>query len=98
MILLLRGSKLRSNPKRRAETSAPAECFRHGGFADKHVAPAADLARIPDGLGFSLGALATDAGMTSYHAMVKRGGSPLTTPKSASTTSGTASSDSQLAR
>jgi alcohol dehydrogenase, propanol-preferring len=52
----------------------PPGMFRHGGFADKHVAPAADLARIPDGLGFSLGALATDAGMTSYHAMVKRGG------------------------
>ncbi len=47
--------------------------FRHGGFADKHVAPAADLARVPDGLDISLGALATDAGMTSYHAIIKRG-------------------------
>jgi propanol-preferring alcohol dehydrogenase len=47
--------------------------FRHGGFADQHVAPAADLARVPDGLDISLGALATDAGMTSYDAIIKRG-------------------------
>lgn len=52
----------------------PPGMFRHGGFADKHLAPAADLARIPDGLDICLGALATDAGMTSYHAMIKRGG------------------------
>lgn len=52
----------------------PPGAFRPGGFADQHVAPAADLARMPDGLGFGLGALATDAGMVSYHAMIKRGG------------------------
>jgi alcohol dehydrogenase, propanol-preferring len=51
----------------------PPGMFRHGGFADQHVAPAADLARVPDGLDISLGALATDAGMTSYHAIIKRG-------------------------
>lgn len=51
----------------------PPGMFRHGGFADQHVAPAADLARVPDGLDISLGALATDAGMVSYHAMVKAG-------------------------
>ncbi len=52
----------------------PPGMFRHGGFADQHVAPAADLARLPEGLDISLGALATDAGMTSYHAIIKRGG------------------------
>lgn len=52
----------------------PPGVFRPGGFADQHVAPAADLARVPDGLDICLGALATDAGMTAYHAMVKCGG------------------------
>lgn len=55
-------------------TAPPPGAFRPGGFADQHAAPAADLARVPDGLGLSLGALATDAGMVSYHAMIKRGG------------------------
>lgn len=47
---------------------------RPGGFAEKHLAPAADLVRVPDELDITLGALATDAGMTSYHAVVVRGG------------------------
>lgn len=52
----------------------PLGMFAHGGFADKLVATAADLARVPEGLDMSLAALATDAGMTSYHAMMKAGG------------------------
>jgi propanol-preferring alcohol dehydrogenase len=52
----------------------PPGMFRPGGFADQHLAPAAGLARVPDGLDICLGALATDAGMVSYHAMIKRGG------------------------
>lgn len=47
---------------------------RHGGFTYQHVAPAADVVPMPDGLSFELAALGTDAGMTSYHAMVTRGG------------------------
>lgn len=47
--------------------------FRDGGFATKHVAPAGDLVAIPDQVGFTLGAMMTDAGMTSYHALVRRG-------------------------
>ncbi len=47
---------------------------RPGGFAEKHLAPAGDLVRVPDGLDIALGSLATDAGMTSYHALVVRGG------------------------
>lgn len=52
----------------------PLGMFAHGGFADQLVATAADLARIPEGLSFELAALATDAGMTSYHAIIKEGG------------------------
>jgi propanol-preferring alcohol dehydrogenase len=45
-----------------------------GGFAEKYMGPAYELVRIPDGLDIALGAVATDAGMTSYHALVRRGG------------------------
>ena len=51
----------------------PLGMFTPGGFADKLVADAPDLARVPEGLDLSLAALATDAGMTSYHAMIKVG-------------------------
>ncbi|MCC9198371.1 zinc-binding dehydrogenase [Arthrobacter sp. zg-Y820] len=51
----------------------PAGMFTPGGFADKLAADYRDLARVPDGLDLSLAALATDAGMTSYHAMIKVG-------------------------
>lgn len=52
----------------------PLGMFTPGGFADKLVADARDLARVPEGLDLSLAALATDAGMTSYHAIIKVGG------------------------
>ncbi|MER5185276.1 zinc-binding dehydrogenase [Streptomyces sp. NPDC002896] len=48
--------------------------FAPGGFAGKQLVHADDLARVPEGLDIALGAVATDAGMTSYHAMVVRGG------------------------
>ena len=47
---------------------------RHGGFANYHVAPTASLVPIPDAVDWSLGAMMTDAGMTSYHALMVRGG------------------------
>jgi propanol-preferring alcohol dehydrogenase len=47
---------------------------RPGGFAAKHLVPAGELVAIPDNVDMSLGAAATDAGMTSYHAVVVRGG------------------------
>ena len=53
--------------------AAPAGVFNDGGFADQHRCPEADLARVPDGLSWALAAAATDAGMTSYHAIIKRG-------------------------
>ncbi|HHU39050.1 MAG TPA: alcohol dehydrogenase catalytic domain-containing protein [Propionibacterium sp.] len=52
----------------------PSGMFTPGGFADKFAADYRDLARVPEGLDLSLAALATDAGMTSYHAMMKVGG------------------------
>src|SRR5689334_12032735 len=51
----------------------PLGMFTHGGFADYLIANQEDLARVPDGLDLSLAALATDAGMTSYHAIIKEG-------------------------
>lgn len=42
---------------------------RDGGYAAFHVAPAGDLVPLPEGLSFELGALGTDAGMTSHHAV-----------------------------
>ncbi|MCK9931144.1 alcohol dehydrogenase catalytic domain-containing protein [Frankia sp. Mgl5] len=45
-----------------------------GGFATKHLSPAGCLVRVPDNVGWTLGAMMTDAGMTSYHALVRRGG------------------------
>jgi alcohol dehydrogenase, propanol-preferring len=47
---------------------------RDGGYANKALVPAGDLVRIPEGVSFTQAATATDAGMTSYHAMFKRGG------------------------
>lgn len=52
----------------------PLGMFTPGGFADRLAADYRDLARVPAGLDVSLAALATDAGMTSYHAMIKAGG------------------------
>jgi propanol-preferring alcohol dehydrogenase len=48
--------------------------FRDGGFADKFVGVPDDLVRVPDDVDWTYGAMMTDAGMTSYHALVKRGG------------------------
>jgi propanol-preferring alcohol dehydrogenase len=45
-----------------------------GGFGPKIVATNDNLVRLPDEVSFELGAMATDAGLTSYHAMVAVGG------------------------
>lgn len=57
-----------------AGVQPPLGMFTPGGFAGKLAADYRDLARVPDGLSYSLAALATDAGMTAYHAMIKAGG------------------------
>lgn len=45
-----------------------------GGFGPKLRATDANLVRLPDEVPFDLGAMATDAGLTAYHAMVAAGG------------------------
>ncbi|WP_348789461.1 zinc-binding dehydrogenase [Leifsonia sp. NPDC080035] len=45
-----------------------------GGFGPKLRATEENLVRLPDEVSFDLGAMATDAGLTSYHAMVATGG------------------------
>ncbi|MFE9115494.1 zinc-binding dehydrogenase [Streptomyces collinus] len=45
-----------------------------GGYGPKVRATDANLVRLPNELSFERGAMATDAGLTSYHAMVTRGG------------------------
>ncbi|MEL1134333.1 zinc-binding dehydrogenase [Desulfitobacterium sp. THU1] len=47
---------------------------RDGGYATKCLVPAECLVHIPDNVSFEQGAAATDAGMTSYHAMFRIGG------------------------
>ncbi len=47
---------------------------RDGGFTEKHLCLPGDLVPMPDGLSFELAALGTDAGMTSYHAIMTIGG------------------------
>jgi propanol-preferring alcohol dehydrogenase len=45
-----------------------------GGYADKCMVPVDCLIPLPDNVSFLEGAAATDAGMTSYHALYKAGG------------------------
>ncbi|MFC6152819.1 zinc-binding dehydrogenase [Nocardioides yefusunii] len=47
---------------------------RDGGYAAYHLVSASDLVAVPDGLGYDLAALGTDAGMTSHHAVVEVAG------------------------
>lgn len=44
-----------------------------GGFGTHIHAPASDLVKVPEGLSMKQAASATDAGMTSYHALFTRG-------------------------
>ena len=45
-----------------------------GGFAPKLLATDDNLVKLPDEVPFDLGAMATDAGLTSYHAIMAVGG------------------------
>lgn len=45
-----------------------------GGFAPKLVATSDNLVKLPDEVPFDLGAMATDAGLTAYHAIMAVGG------------------------
>jgi propanol-preferring alcohol dehydrogenase len=46
---------------------------RDGGYTEKVTAPTGSLVRIPDATTFEQAAIGTDAGMTSYHAVVTAG-------------------------
>lgn len=46
---------------------------RHGGYAEKHLAPASDLVAIPDGVEFAQASYTADAAMTAYAGVVRRG-------------------------
>ena len=46
---------------------------RDGGYSFKSTARQEDIVRIPDNVSFALGAIGTDAGMTSYHAVMRTG-------------------------
>jgi propanol-preferring alcohol dehydrogenase len=52
-------------------TGAPGYA-RDGGFTYQHRVPVDDLVPVPDTLSFELAALGTDAGMTSYHAVMTK--------------------------
>lgn len=45
-----------------------------GGFGPRLLATSDNLVRLPDEVSFELGAMATDAGLTSYHAVMAVGG------------------------
>ena len=56
-------------------TPARAPGYAHdGGYAEKVTFDQQALVRIPDSVPFTLGAVATDAGMTSHHAVIVNGG------------------------
>ena len=57
-----------------AESPGAPGYVRDGGFTEKHVCLPGDLVRMPEGMSFELAALGTDAGMTSYHAVMTVGG------------------------
>jgi propanol-preferring alcohol dehydrogenase len=54
------------------EAGAPGYA-RDGGFSYKTVTPAISLVRVPDAISFAQGAVGTDAGMTSHHAVIVNG-------------------------
>ena len=56
------------------ETGAAIGYQRDGGYATKLAVPAVQLVPMPDSVTFAQGAAATDAGMTSYHAIFRTGG------------------------
>ncbi len=45
-----------------------------GGFGPRLLATEDNLVKLPDGVPFDLGAMATDAGLTAYHAIMTLGG------------------------
>lgn len=68
------GDRVAVCPTKDSRGQNPSYFGRDGAYANKAVAPEERLVHIPDGVPFTYAAAATDAGMTSYHAIMKAGG------------------------
>ena len=68
------GDRVAVCPTKDSRGQNPSYRGRDGAYADKAIAPEERLVRIPDGVSFPYAAAATDAGMTSYHAVMVNGG------------------------
>ncbi|MBQ4651150.1 MAG: alcohol dehydrogenase catalytic domain-containing protein [Oscillospiraceae bacterium] len=68
------GDRVAVCPTKDSRGQNPSYFGRDGAYATKAVAPEERLVHIPDGVPFTYAAAATDAGMTSYHAIIKAGG------------------------
>jgi alcohol dehydrogenase, propanol-preferring len=57
----------------KADMTGPGQ-VRHGGFAERVAVQQELVSLLPDGVAWDQGAVSTDAGMTSFHAVTVRGG------------------------
>lgn len=68
------GDRVAVCPTKDSRGQNPSYFGRDGAYATKAVAPEERLVHIPDDVPFSYAAAATDAGMTSFHAIMAAGG------------------------
>ncbi len=68
------GDRVAVCPTKDSRGQNPSYFGRDGAYASKAIAPEERLVHIPDEVPFTYAAAATDAGMTSYHAIIKAGG------------------------
>lgn len=68
------GDRVAVCPVKDSRGQNPSYRGRDGAYANLAIAPEERLVRIPDGVPFTYAAAATDAGMTSYHAVMVNGG------------------------
>ncbi len=68
------GDRVAVCPVKDSRGQNPSYRGRDGAYADYAIAPEERLIHIPDGVPFTYAAAATDAGMTSYHAVMVSGG------------------------
>ncbi|MCI9468067.1 MAG: alcohol dehydrogenase catalytic domain-containing protein [Oscillospiraceae bacterium] len=68
------GDRVGVCPTKDSRGQNPSYFGRDGAYATKAVAPEERLVHIPEGVSFVDAAAATDAGMTSYHAIMVAGG------------------------
>lgn len=68
------GDRVAVCPVKDSRGQNPSYRGRDGAYANKAIAPEERLVHIPDGVPFTYAAAATDAGMTSYHAIMVNGG------------------------